>query len=271
MAEFDQVVWVWWLCMSAVGVLNVALWLRMAKTMRAGPLLRHERYQLLLSGIYVAGCASRCVVLRSDVARFAMFDSWFSTVLVGRSIATVAEVAFAAQWALLLLWLVRQTGQHRAKWLAYPLVPLLTTAQCCAWFGVLTTNYIGQTVEESLWTTAAGLFMTGMFLCRRTASASLKPFLTAGLVLCAAYMVFMITIDVPNYYTLWQANEASGKTYLSFAEGVRSVQEMKITGSYEDWRYPMVWQTLYFSVAVWISLAMVAYPFHLRQTGKAKA
>jgi hypothetical protein len=84
-------------------------------------------------------------------------------------------------------------------------------------------------------------------------------------------MVFMITIDVPNYYTLWQANEASGKTYLSFAEGVRSVQEMKITGSYEDWRYPMVWQTLYFSVAVWISLAMVAYPFHLRQTGKAKA
>ena len=44
---------------------------------------------------------------------------------------------------------------------------------------------------------------------------------------------------------------------------------MKITGSYDDWRYPMVWQTLYFSVAVWISLAMVAYPFRLRRTGRA--
>ncbi len=38
---------------------------------------------------------------------------------------------------------------------------------------------------------------------------------------------------------------------------------MNITGSYDDWRYPMVWQTLYFSVAVWISLAMVWLPYKI--------
>jgi len=213
----------------------------------------------------VAGCASRCFVLRSDVARYAMFDSWFSTVLVGRSIATVAEVAFAGQWAILLVWLASQTGQEKVKVLAYPIVPLLVTAQCCAWFGVLTTNYVGQTVEESLWTTAAGLFMVGMVICRRTADVDLKPFLTTGVVFCLSYMVFMVTVDVPNYYSLWQEKEAAGATYLTFAEGFRDVQNMKITGSYEDWRYPMVWQTLYFSVAVWISLAMVWYPFRVRR------
>ena len=269
MAEFDQVVWIWWVCMSVIGVLNIGLWFWMLKGLRSGTLLTMERAQLVLSGIYVAGCASRCFVLRSDVARFAMFDSWFSTVLVGRSIATVAEVSFAAQWALLLLWLVRETGQTRAKPLAWPIVPLLTTAQCCAWYGVLTTNYIGQTIEESLWTTAALLFMLGMYLCRRTAQARLKPFLTTGLVLCAGYVLFMTTIDVPNYYALWQAKEAAGATYLTLAEGVADVQNMKITGSYEDWRYPMVWQTLYFSIAVWISLAMVWFPVHLRRTRAA--
>ena len=265
MAEFDSVVWIWWICMSVIGVVNLGLWLGMARWLRSAPLERMEQAQLVLSGIYVLGCASRCFVLRSDVARFAMFDSWVSTVLVGRSIATVAEVSFAAQWALLLLWLARETGQERVRPLAWPIVPLLTTAQCCAWYGVLTTNYVGQTVEESLWTTAALIFMLGLFLCRRTAEAALKPFLTTGLVLCAGYVLFMTTIDVPNYYALWQAKEAAGATYLTLAEGVVDVQNRTITGSYDDWRYPMVWQTLYFSIAVWISLAMVAFPVRLRR------
>jgi hypothetical protein len=85
-------------------------------------------------------------------------------------------------------------------------------------------------------------------------------------VLCASYVVFMVTVDVPNYYALWQAKEAAGATYLTLGEGLRDVQAMIITGRYEDWRYPMVWQTLYFSIAVWISLAMVWYTFrHARE------
>ena len=60
---------------------------------------------------------------------------------------------------------------------------------------------------------------------------------------------------------------AAGETYLTLSEGIQDVQNMKITGSYEDWRYPMVWQTLYFSIAVWISLAMVWFPFRMRQQG----
>ena len=268
MAELDTSVAVWWAVMSVIGVVNIALWGHMARRLTRGDLFRHERLQLIFGGIYVLGTASRCFVLRSDVARFAMFDSWFSTVLVGRSIATVAEISFGVQWALLLWWMARRTGQPGAKLLAYPLVPLLTTAQCCAWYGVLTTHYVGQTVEESLWTTAAGLFMIGMVLCRRSADAALKPMLTAGITLCLAYMAFMILIDVPNYYHLWQAKAEAGATYLTFSEGLRDIQNMNITGSYDDWRYPMVWQTLYFSIAVWISLAMVWLPYKiLREEG----
>ena len=271
MAELDPVVRIWWIGMGVLGVFNIGLWIWMVRSLRTHTLTTLERAQVVLSAIYVAGCVSRSFVLRSDVARFAMFDSWFSTVLVGRSVATVAEVSFAGQWALLLWWLSKRTDQPTARILAVPIVPLLTTAQCCAWYGVLTTNYVGQTVEESLWTTGALVFMTGLFLCRRTADARLKPFLTSGLVLCTGYVLFMTTIDVPNYYALWQAKEAANATYLTLAEGLQDVQNMKITGSYEDWRYPMVWQTLYFSIAVWISLAMAWYPWHLRRTDDGSA
>ena len=263
LAEFDNAVWVWWAFMSLIGCLNIGLLWRMSRHMFHHGMVRHERLQLILCAVYVLGTASRCFVLRSDVARFAMFDSWLSTVLVGRSIATVAEVSFGAQWALLLWWMASRTHQPGAKILAYPLVPLLVTAQCCAWYGVLTTNYIGQTVEESLWTTAAGLFMVGMLLCRRTAREALKPMLTTGILCCLAYMAFMITVDVPNYYELWQAKEQAGATYLTFSEGLQDIQDMTLTGRLEDWRYPMVWQTLYFSVAVWVSLVMVWLPYRI--------
>ena len=125
MAEFDTSVAVWWASMSLIGIINIGLWWRMAHHLKSDALEPHERLQLILCGIYVLGCASRCFILRSDVLRFAMFDSWASTVLVGRSIATVAEVSFAGQWALFLWWLTQRTERHGARPLAYPLVPLL--------------------------------------------------------------------------------------------------------------------------------------------------
>jgi hypothetical protein len=60
------------------------------------------------------------------------------------------------------------------------------------------------------------------------------------------------------------ADEASGKRYLAFSEGLQDLQRVVVTGRAEDWQYAMVWMTLYFSVAVWISLAMVYWPKEVR-------
>jgi hypothetical protein len=53
---------------------------------------------VLLCGAYVFGCAFRSFLPRADVQRICLFDTWLSSVIVGRSVATVAEVCFAAQW-----------------------------------------------------------------------------------------------------------------------------------------------------------------------------
>ena len=57
---------------------------------------------LLLSAVYVLGCGFRSVLPMVDVPRICLHDTWISRIVVGRSIATVAELAFVAQWALLM-------------------------------------------------------------------------------------------------------------------------------------------------------------------------
>ena len=35
-------------------------------------------------------------------SRIRLFDAWLSSIMVGRWVATVAEICFAAQWAIIL-------------------------------------------------------------------------------------------------------------------------------------------------------------------------
>src|SRR6186713_3195989 len=58
-----------------------------------------RRLQLLVSAGYVFGCAFRSFLPVFDVPRVTLVDSWLSSAMVGRSVATVAELCFAIQWA----------------------------------------------------------------------------------------------------------------------------------------------------------------------------
>lgn len=98
----------WWSLLCAVSVINIVAWLLSAAALkRRQPLLPADAYavrrmQLLLSAGYVLGCAFRSVLPVFDVPRLCLVDSWLSSVVVGRSVATVAELCFVAQWALIL-------------------------------------------------------------------------------------------------------------------------------------------------------------------------
>src|SRR5262245_25645197 len=102
----------WWFFLCIVGALNVAAWSISAAIVRnrQGALPTQTylacRKQLVLSAIYVFGCAFRSAVPVFDVPRLCLFDVWFSSIIVGRTVATVAELSFVAQWALML----RQTA-----------------------------------------------------------------------------------------------------------------------------------------------------------------
>ena len=96
---------IWWCFLLIVSTANIALWMllhRRYRQMTPGAkrgIFRVEAL-VLLCAAYVFGCAFRSVLPRADVQRICLFDTWLSSVLVGRSVATVAEICFVIQWPL---------------------------------------------------------------------------------------------------------------------------------------------------------------------------
>jgi hypothetical protein len=99
------------------------------------------RYRLellvFLSAAYVFGCAFRAILPRADVQRICLFDTWLSSVFLGRSVATVAEICFVTQWALVLRHLAGTAESITTRNIANAIIPLIVLAECCSWYAVI--------------------------------------------------------------------------------------------------------------------------------------
>lgn len=255
---------IWWSFLCAVSGINVIAWSTSAITLRARSAQLHPstwtatQWQMVLSAGYVLGCAYRSAFPVYDVQRQVMFDSWLSSVMVGRSVATVAELCFVAQWALLLGGLGKRYGSAGAVKLAHWVVPMIVVAETFSWYAVLTTSNMGHVVEESLWGICAVLIVASfVFLWPRSDRAH-RPLLAAGIVIGLGYVYYMFAVDVPMYWARWVADEGQGRQYLGLAQGIADVSaRWVVTQHWAHWESEMVWMSLYFSVAVWLSIGLM--------------
>ena len=145
--------------LTLVSGVNIAAWFllyRYLQQPRTGSLGSTSGIELMLflCAAYVFGCAFRSFLPRADVQRICLFDTWLSSVMVGRSVATVAEVCFAVQWAIILHQLGTMTGAETTLNAAWVIVPLILIAECFSWHAVLTRNYLGNAIENSIWAVA---------------------------------------------------------------------------------------------------------------------
>ena len=256
----------WWLALSAVSVVNICAWLLAGvvpvRRTASDPALATRRRQLLLSAPFVFGCAFRSVFPRADVQRICLVESWLSSVAVGRTVATIAELCFAAQCALLLRVYAVQARAPLALGISRVMVPLIAMAETFSWYAVVTTNYLGNTLEESTWGLVAMLLIIGLASARPRLRGSIRAFAGQAIWICAGYVVFMFTIDVPMYFGRWRADQAAGAHYLPLAAGVRdATSRWLVTFRIEDWRWEMLWMSLYFSFGVWISVSLIRAPY----------
>jgi hypothetical protein len=253
----DRAILWWWSFLFLVSAGNLVLWVVIAREVHDlsdGYVAR----QLLLSGIFAAACAFRSILPRVDLERQCLWSSPLSSIFVGRSVATVAELCFAGQCALLISKLSALTGNASLQVVGWSLVPLILLAQLCCWYAVISLNHLGHAIEEILWSGLAFLVALSLGLTWGQMPAGIRILSWVGMVACAGAAFLMLAVDVPMYLARWRHARSSGVRYLSLTEGLRdALQRRRVAHRWSEWRPEVPWMSLYFSVGVWLSLCLV--------------
>lgn len=255
----------WWhVQLGAIALLNLVFW-----TLSAAAVARGATHlaaaataacylQLLLSGGYMLGCAFRSVLPVFDIPRIVLIDSPLSSVMVGRSVATVAELCFAAQWALVLHRLALMSHSEFGLAVSLAIVPLIILAEVCSWYSVLTTNQRCHMAENSLWGISAAFLAAALLAIGPDHRGYLYVPMIAWAVGGALYAAYIFVFDVPMYWSRYRADQASARRYFSIADGVADACRRRIVSyGWKDWKHEIVWMSLYFSFGVWSSISLV--------------
>lgn len=262
--EFPAGVTAWWYFLCTLAFVNVVAWAAAAERFE-----RHQatlpatafaagRIQLSLSGVYVFGCAFRSVLPVYDIPRMCLFDITLSDVVVGRSVATIAELCFVIQWALTLHAAAKTARSPIADLVSRVLVPLIVVAEICSWSAVLTTSNVGHVAENSLWALSAVLGIVAIAAILPYVSSHRRRVLIAWCVAGVLYVAFMFLVDVPMYWARHLADEASGRHYMTLMEGLADVSQRRVVSyRWSDWQSEVVWMSTYFSIAVWLSISLI--------------
>jgi hypothetical protein len=264
LAWSNPVAW-WWGFLTLVSGLNIAVWFWLYHWIHEQPAgylhsASGTEVMLFLSAAYVFGCAFRSFLPRADVQRICLFDTWLSSVVIGRTVATVAEICFAAQWVLVLHRLGTMTGAETTLNAAWVILPLIIIAECFSWYAVLTRNYLGNSIENSIW--AIAFFIIGIGLCRLLPEfdGPGRMVLAVAVIGIAGYLAFLMTVDVPMYLRRWRTEVGDRSKFMRPLAGLYEVStHWVVTHDLAEWKDEIPWMSLYFSVAVWASLALCVF------------
>jgi hypothetical protein len=262
-ATSRAVVW-WHALLCAIAALNVVVWSLSAIAVTHAQAANHaaagvaSHIQLLLSAAYVFGCAFRSVLPVYDIPRVVLVDSRLSSVMIGRSIATVAELCFAAQWALILHHMALLTDSLPVQTVSLLIVPLIVFAEGCSWYAVLTTAQRAHALENSIWGVSAALVVASLLIVEPHRVAGLYLPMVGWCVGGAAYVAYIFIFDVPAYWSRWLADQSNGHHDLSISQGVIDAWRRRIVSyRWESWKNEMLWMSLYFTLGVWSSVSLV--------------
>jgi len=258
----------WWSLLTLVSGVNIAAWFWLYQYLHGPHPAGFHRapnveLMLLFSAAYVFGCAFRSLLPRADVQRICLFDTWLSSVTVGRSVATVAEVCFAAQWAMILHRLGTMTAADATLGAAWVIVPLILIAECFSWYAVLTKKFLCNAIENSIWGICFFIIVIGLCRLLPEFAGPARALLVSTIIGISGYLAFLATVDVPMYLTRWRTGIANNIRPLSPLEGLRDASiRWVVTHDLAQWKDEIAWMSLYFSAAVWASLALcICYPF----------
>lgn len=262
----------WWLALCVVSAINFALWgvsaimLAKHRARWTDDVYKTRQTLLWLSAVYVLGCGFRSVFPMIEVPRMCLHDIWISRVAITRTVATVAELCFAAQWAILLHEAGTATGSRLTSVISRLIVPIVILAELSCWYAVLSATYLPHALENSLWTLAATVAVTAFISLWPRVGRAERRFLAVVIAGGLAYIAFMVAVDVPMYLSRWQADLAAGHQARALLAGLDlSLQRCIVENDWSAWREDAVWLSLYFTAAVWVSIWLLNAPNFVRK------
>lgn len=253
--------YLWWRFLCAIAVINILVW--MAAIWVRSDMQDFSLAQPILSGIYVMVCAFRSLYPRIDLERYCLFDTPVSSVVLGRSFATIAEICFSIQCALLINNLGVLLGSSAIIYISYLIVPIIVVAQVFCWYAAMTLKHFWHGAEELAWlvmvSLAAICFLEG--ISRLT--GFYQVLMIIGLFSCVGSAYIMLYLDIPMYLSRMKDSSRLGLKYLSVKEGINDALSRRVqTSDWEVWKKEALWITPYFTVGVWLSIGMMLVNFN---------
>jgi len=247
----------WWLSLCISSVINIFL-LYNVKTQT-----KVEKYSKILSSLYLFSTTIRAIFPRIDVERICFFDSFISSTLVGRSVATIGEISIALQITLYLLTISKNLGITEYNMSLYLFPIMIVIAQGFCWTGVITKKQINHCIEESIWMLSVAFLLVPTFITilRKTKQTTTQYVFIFTIILSIIYILFMTFIDIPMYYKRYNNDEKKNTKYLTFTEGLKDCMSCNIiTRKWETWKEDSYWMFGYFTMATLISILIIKSP-----------
>jgi hypothetical protein len=139
---------------------------------------------------------------------------------------------------------------------AYAFLPLVIIAELFCWYAVLSLNHLGHALEESLWAVMMLMLAATFAMAAPVVHAPLRVLLVAGVLVYGVGAGLTMLIDVRMYVR--RASAGAPSRPLTLANGLRDSRSRRHpTLAWNVWREEVPWMTVYFSLGVWTSLAMV--------------
>lgn len=253
---------IWWRILSTIGLLNIAIWGVCYVHITSQEFVSPYHYpHLYLSGIYTVVCAFRSIWPRIDLERYVLIDHWVSSIVLGRSAATIAEISFALQMKIFLDELCALSGDSQFAQYTFVIVISLSLAQVFCWLGVITLNHLGHAIEESIWGLTFIIISIGIARSISTLEGTWLIIAWISLMATTIYVIFMCVIDIPMYLKKWTIDRHKQNRTLHFKSGFKdALTSRKATRAWSTWKPEVAWLTGYFSCAVWLSLSLNFLP-----------
>ena len=260
----SKVVIYWWLFLSIISIINISF---ITNYLVTNKLNSYQKNITILALIYTFICGLRSFYPKNDLMQNCLFNSFLSTPIFGRTIATIAEMTLIYFFVLIFRQILNDFNFEKLVFfnnnLNY-LIFIIAIAQIFCWIGCITKNSLYNSIEESLWLVTFCILLFCAICIKNDLPNNGKGEMTKRMLSILIpsfiiYILFLFFIDIPMYYKNWKVSKDKISSDNFYNNMINFSKCNTINWSYDLWKEEIPWQTGYFTLAVWSTIYLTIW------------